>query len=93
MGNVAGYPGVFQGNPHLYPSKPVPASTGVGFMGMGGGFACLDPWTGWSLHTRLVDVGCRRGIVGVGVLRWGHQDWSTGDEVGVVDTALSRWGH
>ena len=62
-------------------------------MGMGGGFTCLDPWTGRSLHTRLVDVGCRRGIVGVGVSRWGHQDWSTGDEVGVVDTALSRWGH
>ena len=31
LGNVTGYPGVFLGNPHLYPSKPVPASTGAGF--------------------------------------------------------------
>src|SRR6267378_2072306 len=51
---------------------PVPASTGMGFMGMGGGFTCLDPWTARSLHTRLVDVGCQRGIVGVGVSRWGQ---------------------
>ncbi len=26
-----GNPGVFQGNPHLYPPKPGPASTGAGF--------------------------------------------------------------
>jgi len=31
VGNVTGYPGVFQGNPHPYPSKPAPASTGAGF--------------------------------------------------------------
>ena len=31
LGNVTGYPGVFQGNPHPYPSKPAPASTGAGF--------------------------------------------------------------
>jgi len=29
--NVMGYPGVFQGNLHPYPSKPVPAVTGAGF--------------------------------------------------------------
>jgi hypothetical protein len=33
LGNVMGNPGVFQGNPHLYPPKPVPmdAGTGAGF--------------------------------------------------------------
>ena len=31
VGNVTGYPGVFQSNPHPYPSKPAPASTGTGF--------------------------------------------------------------
>jgi len=31
LGNVTGYPGVFQSNLHLYPSKPVPASTAAGF--------------------------------------------------------------
>ena len=31
VGNVTGYPGVFQSNPHPYPSKPAPASTGAGF--------------------------------------------------------------
>jgi hypothetical protein len=31
LGNVTGYPGVFQSNPRPYPSKPVPASTGMGF--------------------------------------------------------------
>ena len=35
VGNVTGYPGVFQGNPHPYPSKPVPAVTGAGFDGYG----------------------------------------------------------
>ena len=33
IGNVTGYPGVFQSNPCPYPSKPVPASTGTGFRG------------------------------------------------------------
>ena len=31
IGNVTGYPGVFQSNPHPYLSKPVPASMGTGF--------------------------------------------------------------
>ena len=35
LGNATGYPGVFQSNPHLYPSKPVPAATGSGFDGYG----------------------------------------------------------
>ena len=35
IGNVTGYPGVFQINPHPYPSKPVPAATGMGFDGYG----------------------------------------------------------
>ena len=35
LGNVTGYPGVFQSNPHPYPSKPVPASMGTGFHGHG----------------------------------------------------------
>ena len=30
VGNVMGYPGVFQSNPHPYLSKPVPASMGTG---------------------------------------------------------------
>ena len=38
IGNVTGYPGVFQSNPHPYPSKPVPASMGRVFMGTGQGF-------------------------------------------------------
>ena len=38
LGNVMGYPGVLQGNPHPYRSKPVPASTGMGFDGYGCGF-------------------------------------------------------
>ena len=33
IGNTTGYPGVFQGNPCLYPSKPVPGHMGVGFEG------------------------------------------------------------
>jgi len=32
-----GYPGVFQSNPHPYPSKPIPASMGVGFCRYGSG--------------------------------------------------------
>jgi len=35
VGNVTGYPGVFQSNPHPYPSKPVPTSRGMGFHGHG----------------------------------------------------------
>ena len=35
LGNATGYPGVFQSNPHPYPSKPVPAATGPGFDGYG----------------------------------------------------------
>ena len=31
VGNVTGYPGVFQSNPCLYLSKPVPASMSTGF--------------------------------------------------------------
>ena len=31
IGNVTGYPGVFQGNPHPYPWEPAPAFTGAGF--------------------------------------------------------------
>ena len=42
LGNVTGYPGVFPGNPHPYPSKPVPASTGAGFDKYGCGF-CKNP--------------------------------------------------
>ena len=38
LGNVTGYPGVFQGNPRPYPSKPVPALMGTGFAGTGDGF-------------------------------------------------------
>ena len=42
IGNVTGYPGVFPGNPHLYLSKPIPASTGAGFDKYGCGF-CKNP--------------------------------------------------
>jgi hypothetical protein len=35
IGNVTGYPGVFQSNPCPYPSKPVPASMSAGFRGYG----------------------------------------------------------
>ena len=35
IGNVMGNPGVFRGNPHPFPSKPVPAHTGAGFDGNG----------------------------------------------------------
>jgi hypothetical protein len=31
LGNVTGYPGVFQSNPCPYPSKPVPVSMCTGF--------------------------------------------------------------
>ena len=31
LGNVMGYPGVFQGNPCLYPWKPAPVHKGTGF--------------------------------------------------------------
>jgi hypothetical protein len=30
LGNITGYPGVFQGNSHQYPSKPVPVTMGTG---------------------------------------------------------------
>ena len=42
LGNVTGYPGVFPGNLHPYPSKPVPASTGAGFDKYGCRF-CKNP--------------------------------------------------
>ena len=42
LGNVTGYPGVFPCNPHPYPSKPVPTSTGAGFDKYGCGF-CKNP--------------------------------------------------
>jgi len=35
LGNVTGNPGVFQGNPYPYPSKPVPVVAGTGFDGYG----------------------------------------------------------
>ena len=35
IGNTMGYPGVFQGNPCPYPSKPAPGHMGVGFEGNG----------------------------------------------------------
>jgi hypothetical protein len=38
VGNTTGYPGVFQGNPHPYPWKPVPTAMGAGFAGYGCGF-------------------------------------------------------
>ena len=41
--NVTGYPEVFQSNPHLYPSKPAPASTGMGFHGHGSR-VYKNPW-------------------------------------------------
>jgi hypothetical protein len=31
LGNVMGYPGIFQSNLCPYPSKPIPASMGAGF--------------------------------------------------------------
>ena len=31
LGDVTGYPGVFQGNPHPCPWKPVPVAMGTGF--------------------------------------------------------------
>ncbi|KAF8810025.1 hypothetical protein BYT27DRAFT_7092797 [Phlegmacium glaucopus] len=44
-----GYPGVFQGNPHPYPSKPVPTSMGTGFDRHGCRFfknlRVYNPWT------------------------------------------------
>jgi hypothetical protein len=43
LGNGTGYPGVFQSNPHPYPSKPVPASTGAGFRRYGSG-VYKNPW-------------------------------------------------
>ncbi|KAF8799791.1 hypothetical protein BYT27DRAFT_7119498, partial [Phlegmacium glaucopus] len=50
IGNVTGYPGVFQGNLHLYPSKPVPTSTGAGFDRHGCRFCknprVYNPWMG-----------------------------------------------
>ena len=35
LGNVMGYPGVFQSNPCLYLSKPAPTSMGTDFCGYG----------------------------------------------------------
>jgi hypothetical protein len=35
VGNVVGYPGVFLGNPHLYPWKPTPTAMGTGSYGYG----------------------------------------------------------
>ena len=50
LGNVTGYPGVFQDNLHPYPSKPIPASTGVGFDKYRCGFfknpRVYNPWMG-----------------------------------------------
>jgi hypothetical protein len=40
----------------------------------------------------LLRWGRRRSIVGVGVSRWGHRDWSMGNKVGGINAALSRWG-
>ena len=38
LGIVTGNPGVFLGNLHPYPLKPVPTATGAGFNGYGYGF-------------------------------------------------------
>jgi hypothetical protein len=38
IGTVTGYPGVFQSNLCLYPSKPTPASMARVFVGTGRGF-------------------------------------------------------
>ena len=43
VGNVTGYPGVFQSNPHPFPSKPIPASMGTGFHGHGSR-VYKNPW-------------------------------------------------
>ena len=39
LGNAAGYPGVFWGNPHPYPWKPTPLFRGAGFPGVSHGFS------------------------------------------------------
>ena len=39
VGNAAGYPGVFRGNPHPYPWKPTPSFRGAGFPGVSHGFS------------------------------------------------------
>ncbi|KAF8797414.1 hypothetical protein BYT27DRAFT_7125698, partial [Phlegmacium glaucopus] len=53
LGNVTGYPGVFQGNPHPYLSKPVPMSTGAGFDRHRCGF-CKHPrvYNLWTVHVQ-----------------------------------------
>ena len=43
LGNVTGYPGVFQSNPCPYPSKPVPASMSTGFHRYGS-WVYENPW-------------------------------------------------
>ena len=35
LGNGTGNPGVFQANPYPYPSKPVPAYAGTGYLPAG----------------------------------------------------------
>ncbi|KAF8238913.1 hypothetical protein L208DRAFT_1239456, partial [Tricholoma matsutake] len=43
IGNVMGYPGVFQGNLCLYPSKPVPIHKGMG-SDRDGSWVGYNPW-------------------------------------------------
>ena len=43
VGSVTGNPGVFQGNPHPYPWKPVPACMGTGFHGYRS-WVFSNPW-------------------------------------------------
>jgi len=51
LGSVTGYPGVFQGNPYPYPSKPVPVDAGTGF-----------PWVtqGYYYHLLIIIITVHR---------------------------------
>jgi hypothetical protein len=53
LGNVTGYLGVFQGNPHPYPWKPAPAARGAGFCR----YWC---WPYSLSHVTMMSLACHR---------------------------------
>jgi len=55
VGNVMGYPGVFQGNPYPYPSIPIPASTGTGFPWVTQGY-CIYKYHLLLLHSTYIVI-------------------------------------
>ena len=86
LGNVTGYPGVFQGNPYPYPSIPVPASTGTGFPWVTRGY-CIYKYHLLLLHSTYIVITDDEGqtLIAVSEVKQRH------DEEGRALLVVLKW--